>query len=299
MTILTVLVLVMGCDDLFVDPAPSAAPMSLALALASSEGSSSSGLLDAFNKADRVWIRLTRVSTGAQFDTIVRLSRTERSTRVQLAVTADQGRGPIQIATQVRLREHALFEGATVAALEVGRPQRVEVALTAVPAALAVPDSIRTLTAIGDSARLSAAVLFATGDTIPGLGVTWLSDKPEVAAITSGSWVIARGEGQARLEVTHGSFTRALPVRVEARVTRVEVTPDSITVTVGETGTLHAKALDRFGHEVQRPVSWSSSKPDVVSVDGGGRVTALAPGIAKVTATVGDVAGDARVRVIR
>jgi hypothetical protein len=218
-TILIALVLSTACDGFLVDPAPTSVPMSLALALAGDNDSGSSGLLDAFRKADRVWIRLTRISTGHQFDTIVRLSRSETSARVQLAVSADQGRGPIQIATQVRLHEHALFEGATVAALEVGTPQRVEVALAAVPAALSVPDSIRTLTAIGDSTRLSAAVLFATGDTIPGLPVTWLSDRPAVAAITSGSWVVARGEGEAHLAATHGSLARALSVRVEAKVT--------------------------------------------------------------------------------
>ncbi len=263
-SILAALVLSAACDDLFVDPAPAPPPMSLALALTTGEGSGSAGPLEAFSKADRVWIRLTRVATGHQFDTIVQLSRTQASTRVQLAVSADQGRGPIQIATQVRLREQALFEGATVAALEVGVPQRVEVALTAVPAGLAVPDSIPTLRAIGDSARLSAAVLFATGDTIPGLPVTWLSDNAEVAAITSGFWVVARSEGEARLAATHGSFGRAVPVRVEARVTTVRITPESITVSVGEMGTLHASVLDRSGNELMRRVEWSSSRPEVV-----------------------------------
>jgi uncharacterized protein YjdB len=79
----------------------------------------------------------------------------------------------------------------------------------------------------------------------------------------------------------------------------VLVTPDSITVTVGQTGTLHAAALDRFGNELPRMVDWSSSKPDVVSIDATGLATALAPGLAMITATVGDVAGGARVRVIR
>ena len=298
-TIGMALVLSTAGDELFVDPAPALAPMSLAIALDSDDGSASSGPFEAFKKADRVWIRLTRVTTGPQFDTIVRLSRSETSARVQLAVSADQGRGPIQIATQVRLRELALFEGATVAALEVGTPQRVEVTLTAIPAALSVPDSVRTLTAIGDSARLSATVLFATGDTIPGLPVTWLSDNPAVAAITSESWVVARGEGEAHLAARHGSFVGTLPVRVEAKVTSVLVTPDSITVTVGEVGILHASVLDRFGNELPRSVEWSSSNPDVVSVDQTGHALALAPGTAKVTATAGGVAGDARIRVIR
>ena len=81
-------------------------------------------------------------------------------------------------------------------------------------------------------------------------------------------------------------------------MTTVLVTPDSITVKVGETRNLQATALDRSGNELVRTVAWSSTKPDVVSVDVTGRATALAPGIAKVTASVGDVAGDARIRVI-
>ena len=301
--VVAVLLLSTGCDELFVDPAPGSDSMALSLGLAADDGLAVGGALEAFKKADRVWIRLTRVSTGAQFDTIVRLSRGETTARVQLAVSADQGRGPIQVATQVRLVNQALFEGATVAALEVGVPQRVEIALVAVPAGISVPETVRDLTAIGDSARLSAAVLFATGDTIPGLPITWISDTPAVAAITSGSFVVARGEGEALLTAGHGSFSGTVPVRVAIEAASVEaasvvVSPDSITVSVGESGTFHASVFDRFGNELDRPVEWASERPAVVSIDASGQATALAVGISKVAAKVGDVKGEAVVRVV-
>ncbi len=294
-TILAALSLVVACDKLIVDPAP--APVALALSFGVSDALASGGVLAAFTKADRVWIRLTRAADGAQFDTIVRLSRTELSTRVQLAISAKQGRGVVRIETEVRLRQQALFRGEATAHLEVGTPQSVEVTLISVPAGVAVPDSIRTLTAIGDSAFLRGVVLFATGDTIPEFSVSWASDKPKVAEITSGSWVIARGEGQARLEARHEGFARSLAVSVQAIVTRVVVTPDSLTMSVGQLQSLEATAQDRFGNPVQRAITWSSSNPGVASVDGAGRVRGLAPGLVQITAAVGDATGTARIRV--
>lgn len=297
LTFLAALSLVVACDDLFVDPAP--APVSLALSYGVSDALASGGVLSAFTKADRVWIRLTRAADGAQFDTIVRLSRTDLTTRVQLAISSEQGRGMVRIETEVRLREQALFRGETTARLEVGTPQSVEVTLLSVAAGVAVPDSIRTLTALGDSAFLRGAVLFATGDTIPEFSLSWVSENPEVAEITSGSWVIARGEGQSRLEAHHEEFARSVTVRVQATVTRVVVTPDALTISVDQFETLEATALDRFGNSLQRAITWSSSDPDVAIVNGAGRVRALAPGLVEVTAAVGDVTGKVRIRVIQ
>ena len=295
-TFLTALSLVAACDHLLVDPAPASVP--LALSYGVSDALASGGVLSAFSKADRVWIRLTRTADGAQFDTIVKLSRTELSTRVQLAIRAEQGRGVVRIETEVRLRQQALFRGEATARLEVGTPQSVEVTLRSVAAGVAVPDSIRTLTAVGDSAFLRGVVLFATGDTIPEFSVSWVTDKPEVAEISSGSWVIARGEGQARLDAHHEGFARSLPVSVQITVARVVVTPDSLTMSVGQLQPLQATALDRFGSSVQRAITWSSSNPGVASVDGAGRVQALAPGLVQITAAVGAAAGTARIRVI-
>ena len=87
-TFLAALSLVVACDHLLVEPAP--APVSLALSYGVSDALASGGVLSAFTKADRVWIRLTRAADGAQFDTIVRLSRTDLSTRVQLAISSEQ-----------------------------------------------------------------------------------------------------------------------------------------------------------------------------------------------------------------
>lgn len=70
----------------------------------------------------------------------------------------------------------------------------------------------------------------------------------------------------------------------------VVVTPGALLLTAsGQQATLAAEAFDGQDAPLAGPVTWTSSKPDVVSVDDAGRVTALAAvGSAQITASVGD-----------
>ena len=52
--------------------------------------------------------------------------------------------------------------------------------------------------------------------------------------------MVACGEGEAVLTARHGSFTGTVPVHIGIEAFRVVVSPDSITVSVGESGTFHA-----------------------------------------------------------
>ena len=59
---------------------------------------------------------------------------------------------------------------------------------------------------------------------------------------------------------------------------------------------LVATVRDRLGKVLDAPVTWSSSAPDVIDVDGAGRVTALVPvGSAVITATAGTASGEVMV----
>jgi hypothetical protein len=68
-------------------------------------------------------------------------------------------------------------------------------------------------------------------------------------------------------------------------VASVEVSPDTATRRAGATIQLAATVRDTTGAELDGyPVTWSSSRPGVAAVDESGRVSAVAPGTAVVTA---------------
>jgi hypothetical protein len=69
----------------------------------------------------------------------------------------------------------------------------------------------------------------------------------------------------------------------------VEIVGADLDLVAGSAQSLAARALDASGRPIFRPVVWSSSNTQVAVVDvvdGSGRVTAIGPGSAEITATV-------------
>jgi hypothetical protein len=75
-------------------------------------------------------------------------------------------------------------------------------------------------------------------------------------------------------------------------VTSIVVTAQSPSLQVGATMTASARLMNSRGDEVTgKTVAWSSSATNVATVDQNGIVTAVAPGVATITAAVGSVKG--------
>ena len=140
------------------------------------------------------------------------------------------------------------------------------------------------VTALGRSA--DSYTSDANGDLAPA-ALSWESDP------------IAKGGQYGRLFAQEGSFNYfsdhvsgiAGTVVVVGGIERLAVAPDALLLTaVNQTKTLAARAYDAAGNEVFTAVTWSSSNPEQVNVDGDGRVTALtAVGSALVYAHAGDL----------
>lgn len=82
-------------------------------------------------------------------------------------------------------------------------------------------------------------------------------------------------------------------------VASVEVSPESLTVQVGETGRLSAVVRDAGGNVLPgRTVAWTSSATAVVGVDGTGEVMGLSMGEATVTANSEGQVGEAQISVV-
>ena len=121
--------------------------------------------------------------------------------------------------------------------------------------------------------------------------VIWYSDNERVATVSDKGLVAALKEGSARIyvETVDGGFTASCLVNVVPAyiaVQSVSLDKDSLLIVIGQTDTLTATVLpDRA---TDKSVSWSSSKPDVVTVNNG-IITTVGLGDAVITVTTKDL----------
>ena len=119
--------------------------------------------------------------------------------------------------------------------------------------------------------------------------VSWKSGDTSVATISDTGVVKAVGLGTATIKVVVGSKSASCKVTVQQPVTSISLNKTSLTLEALATYQLTATAYPN--NAVDRRVSWSSSAPDIASVDDNGLVTAHKKGSATVTATAMDGSG--------
>ena len=142
-----------------------------------------------------------------------------------------------------------------------------------------------TMNSPGQSVKLTATVTPADATT---KDVRWSSSKPEVASVSNDGTVTAVSPGKAVITVrtVDQGKTATCQVDVKGYVTGVSLSPTLLNLSVGNVRTLVATVLP--ADALNKSVTWSSSKPEVASVDGDGKVTALASGMTTVTVTTQD-----------
>lgn len=143
-------------------------------------------------------------------------------------------------------------------------------------------------TELGASLQLSAAVqpLTAADKTLQ-----WNSSDEKVATVDQSGKVTAVGDGTCTITATSTDGTNisaecAITVDSKIYVTGIAVEPKTLSLFTGETGEL--KATIEPADATVPDVVWSSSDEKVATVDGSGKVTAVAPGEAVITATSKD-----------
>jgi uncharacterized protein YjdB len=187
---------------------------------------------------------------------------------------------------QVRARAGTVTGSALV--LVEQRADRVEV----------TPPS-KQLASIGEQVSLAASVVDANGFAMAGEPVTWTSSADAVVTVGAGGVATAVQNGSARIEATAGSMTGSATITVQQVAASVTVTPLTGSLTaLQQQLELEAEARDANGFLVaDAAFAWSSENGTVASVDGDGRVTALANGAATLRATSGSASGSASVSV--
>ena len=143
-------------------------------------------------------------------------------------------------------------------------------------------------TELGASLQLSATVqpLTAANKTLQ-----WSSSDEKVATVDQSGKVTAAGDGActitaASTDGTNISAECAITVDSKIYVTGIAVEPMTLSLFTGETGEL--KATIEPADATVPDVLWSSSDEKVATVDQSGKVTAVAPGEAVITAASKD-----------
>jgi Bacterial Ig-like domain (group 2) len=253
------------------------------------------GAGSAFDQADRLSVRLLR-SGAAVLDTVIAFSSGGGDVRVHLSVDPSLDGTGLVLEAELRRATAPLFQGQAAVTPSAGSGTAVDVVLEPVTASIVGPADA-TITAIGGTLTLSAAAVFATGDTIPGVPISFRLLDAGIVTLT-GSQVRALAEGQARVEASYGGVTNVITVVVRPAIARVVVNPSKLIVLVKTTQPLTVRLEDAAGNVLKnRVVTWTSSNPSIAMVDGTGRVSGVAPGNVSVTATSEGVAGSSNVTV--
>ena len=291
--------LLTGCSDLMYEAAP---PEPVALSLTTSFSPVAPGLqagiAAAFDQTNRVRVRVEREDTGALLtDQTLTVTPEEEGIRLRLNIDLGEEERIRVVVSVVLFRDSVvLFDGSFVTELLRGRPARGDVPLNPVATSLVASGPDR-LTSLGETAQLSARLSMATGDVIPGAQVTWVSLDQGVVRVDAAGVATSVSEGTGRIVALSQGLSDTLSIQVAAVVTRVVVSPASVTLAPGGQRAFAAEARDARGNTLVRTPTWRTTPAQVATVSSTGVVTALTTGTAVVEAAVAGVTGTATVEV--
>ncbi len=162
--------------------------------------------------------------------------------------------------------------------------------VTVTPESVAIVD--------GDVTLLTAELRDTEGNSLDRV-VAWTSSDRDVVAAGSSGLIRGIGPGSATVTAASEGVSDSSMVTVSAApVAFVVITPDSLSIVVGDTATLAVTLLSADGNPLSgRSVAWASLDTLIAAVDSVGRVEGLAAGLTGITALAEGVADTAQVRV--
>ncbi|MCH7704350.1 MAG: Ig-like domain-containing protein, partial [Planctomycetes bacterium] len=147
------------------------------------------------------------------------------------------------------------------------------------------PDNV-LLTALGETQQFTAEAFDVNGDPIPAKPITWTSDDEGVATVDANGLVTAVANGTTNINASADAVTESATVQVAQAVDVVTVDPETLDITIGDTGQLTISILDANGFDVVGAVPTMSSSDSSVAVpDATGLVTGIGQGSAVITAS--------------
>lgn len=122
--------------------------------------------------------------------------------------------------------------------------------------------------------------------------IDWKSSNTEIVTVTQDGLIEGRSIGTATIKVTVGNQSASCKVTVVQPVTSISLNKTSLSLDALETYQLTATAKPSDAYNTK--VIWSSSAPEIASVDENGLVTAHKKGTSTITATADDGNGAKR-----
>ncbi len=155
--------------------------------------------------------------------------------------------------------------------------------------------------ALGATQQFIATGIFSDGTThnITGF-VTWSSSVPGVATITSGGLATASSQGTTTITATLGTISGSTTLTVTSPpLVSITVTPADSAIVLGSSEQFTATGVDSTGktYDVTNQVTWSSSAPDVASINASGLASTFMTGPTTITADFQGTTGLANLRV--
>ena len=130
--------------------------------------------------------------------------------------------------------------------------------------------------------------------------VNWSSSNSSNATVSASGVVSSTGVGPVTITAQAGGINASLNVNVTAATAAsVQLTPSSVTIPVGGVQQFQATAMftDGTSQDVTNSVTYTTSNPNVVTVDANGNLHGVGSGRATVTATLGSASTTATVNI--
>lgn len=194
----------------------------------------------------------------------------------------------------------ALASGAAIiTASSEGKSAVASITVAQVPVASVVVTPTISNVVAGQTTQLAAQLRDASGATITGRAIAWMSNSTTVATVSSTGLVSAVAPGTATITATSEGRSGSATVNVAPRpVSAVIVSPGQVTLFATQTVQLSALVTDDRGQVLPgKPVAFSSSDNQVATVSSSGVVTGISAGSATITATSEGATGTALVTI--
>lgn len=153
---------------------------------------------------------------------------------------------------------------------------------------------------VGGTVALSAVAQDASGNVVPSATIYWSTSDSTVATVSANGVVTAKAPGSVQIAASAEGHSALVTLSVtNVPVASVAVAPSSVDISTGATATLTALTYDANGNTLTgRAVTWTTSAPQVATVNGNGVVTAVAAGSATITAASEGKTASATVNVV-
>jgi plastocyanin len=154
---------------------------------------------------------------------------------------------------------------------------------------------------VGQKVKFTAVVKDASGNKTNAPASAWFAAPFDLAGVDESGTVSFFSPGEVLVGAIVGGKTVLTRVMVKpGPVTRIDMEPVKVPLVVGATTKLSAIARSSEGNpRSDVSINWTSSKPDVASVDAAGVVTAISPGQTTISASSGNGSGSINVLVAR